>query len=683
MTWPGPPGGIWALALLLFALTAAVLGELLRGTLARWVSLWQTADPIERFLLDFFLGGALVYLIAALPFGFFVAPVAFGLPIAAALGLFLLAARAKRSEVRVAELGRSLSRLGRPAYLLALASFFSLYGLELTVALPAATGNTFDSGLLTTYTALLLNQHHLPLSFAPYATVSVLYPQGTTAWLGWAQLVYGLPPARTSLLVTPLFFALAPLAAFVFGRRWFGTERAGAALAVVFAVLAPATRDLVGGSNDFVFAFPLVLLLAAEARVGFHATSGKIADTLGFGLLLGYSAALNPVGAEWLLGCWLLTVVWGWGSGRTVLLAPLARWAAAALVAILGVVPSLYTLVLGRSSPGFVPGAAAPPSGSPTGITGAQFLGSIDPFLFRPQDAQLSTVPELRAELAVLLLVGLVVLLFVHRGSAVDRYLSAFRGFALRAGISLLGLLAVLWLASTGLPPAVAISEVTSAGEISIWLFVFYVLVAAVPLLLAFEWFVGWLRRGTEEPVAPRVPRSRSVRPGEFDAKRAIVPLALAVVIVAPGVALTPVSLSPTLAGLYHDFGNVTQDDFALLEYAGAHLPAGARVLIAPGSAADFLPGYASRLVLLYPLVPGFNWTNSSYNLLVSELSHATLDARGRAAMSALDIGYVIVTGNSTILWPAFSPVPLLADPSGFPLLWQSGDAYLFERAPP
>ena len=680
---------MWALALLLWAGTAAVLGEPLRAGLSRWVVAWRSPSSIERLLLDFYLGGAIVYLIAALPFGLFVTPVVLGLPVAAA-GCLLVGVFVRRwRKVDAGALVRSLAASIRPAYLLAIASAIGLYAVELAVALPAGTGNTFDSGLLTTYTALLLHQHTIPLSFQPYALPSVLYPQGTTVWLGWAQLTYGLPPARTSLLVTPLYFSLAPLAAFVFGHRWFGTEQAGAALALTFAWLAPVTRDLVGGSNDFVFAFPLVLLLAAETAAWFRAPTPGIADALGLGILVGYSAAINPVGAEWLLLALLLGVVLVRPAGAVRLVGRLGRWSVAAAAALLGIVPSLYVLVLGRSSPGFIPGAAAPPAGSPTGISGAQFLGSIDPFLFRPQDVQLSPVPELRAELALLLVIGIALLLFVRRGSALDRYLTGFRHLALLAAIALVALLAVVLLASTGFAPAVALSAITSAGEVSAWLFALYVVVAAVPLVLAGEWFSGWLKRrpvsspterDEREMDAAGVRRARR-RPGGFDPRRAMLPLAIALVIVVPGVVLTPVALSPVLTGLYGGFGNVTSDDLALLEYAGTHLPSGARVLVAPGSAADFLPGYASNVVLLYPLIPGFPWTNASYNLLVDELSNATLDARGRAALSALDVGFVIVTGNSTVLWPAFSPKPFLADPSSFPLLQQYGDAYLFARA--
>jgi hypothetical protein len=678
---PGPPGGEWALALALGAVAAGVLGEPVRQFASRWVSSWRRVEPIERGLLDFYLGGAVLYLVAALPFGLFVAPVVFGLPVAAGALLVVRVYLVRRRRGDSSASVEPLRALARPSYLVVLLSAVALYALELAIALPVGTGNTFDSSLLTTYTALLLRNHSIPLSFAPYATTSILYPQGTTAWLGWAQLTFGLPPARTSLLVTPLFFALAPLGAFVFGHRWFGSARAGAALALSMAWLAPATRGLVGGSNDFVFAFPLVLVLAGEAAAWFRPPLLSVADALGFGVLAGYSAAINPVGAEWLLPAILLGTALVRGPNPLRSFAGFGRWCLAGLASLVGVVPSLYVLVLGRTSPGFVPGAAAAPPGTPLGITSAQFLGSVDPFLFRSQDVQLSPVPELRAELAILLVLGSALLILVTRDSATGRYLARFRDFALTGALVLVGLLGVLWAASTGFAPAVAVTGITSAGELSLWLFTLYVFVAAVPLVLAFEWTAGWFERAAgPAPVSPaRRWHTSSRGASPFRTSSALVPIALAVVILAPGVALTPTSLPPVLSTLYTDFGNVTGADFALLDFAAAHLSPGARVLVAPGSAAEFLPGYAPNLVLLYPLVPGWEWANGSYTLLVRELSNATLDAKGFSALGALEIGYVVVTGNNTTIWSAFSPAPLLRYPSAFgPPLFHEGDAYLF-----
>jgi len=679
---PGPGGAAWALSLLAWAGSAVLVGELLRVLTARFVPLWRRPEPIERGVLDLYLGGALLYLIATVPWNAFVTPVVVLFPIVGAVGVAVLALRTMRRPGAAHDLRNSLAPLFRPVRLLVLLSALGLFLVELSVAVPVATGNTYDSSLLTLYVSLLLSHHGTVLSFAPYASTGLLYPQGAPVWLGGAQLLFGLPPARTALLVTPLFFGLAPLAGFVLGRRMVGTDRAGLAVALLLAWVGTGTRGIVFGSNDFVFAFPLVLLLAGQAVVWWRSSLPQVGDVVGFGLLLGYSAAMNPVGAEWLLLALPIVAllvrprfagrVGGW----------FVRWVVAVAVTLVGIIPSLYVLVLGRSSPGFVPGATGPVAGSPTGLTASQFIGCIDPFLFGSSDTGLSTVAALRLELAVLIAVGLAILLLIGRDSAIGRYLEPFRPFVAGAAVAQVALLGVCWAASTGFGPAVDFTNISSTNELSIWLFTMYGLVAAVPLALAFERFVGWLRRtGAVSPAGlssagrPRT-TSRSV------ASRAVVPLVVALAIVVPGVVLTPTALPPTLNQLYQDFGNVTAADFDLLEYAGSHLPDGARVLVAPGSAGQFLPGYCSDIVLLYPMVPGWSTVNASYELLVKDLPNATLDRADVQALSALAVTYIVVTGNNTRLWPAFSPVPFVSDPAAYPVEFHEGDAYLFAVGP-
>ncbi|MGI0070887.1 MAG: hypothetical protein ACRECT_02265 [Thermoplasmata archaeon] len=683
MTLPGPSGAAWALELLLWAGAAAVVGELGRLVAARWVGSWRSLGSVERPLLDFYLGGAVMYLLAALPAGAFVPPVAVGVPVAAAVILLgLLVLRGRRGALGPAL--RPLAALGRPAPFVALLAALAVFGVELAIALPVATGNTYDSSLLTLYVARLLQDHTIALSFQPYAAVGLLYPQGTTVWLGWAQLLFHLPPARASLLVTPLFLALAPLGAFVFARRTFASDRAALAMALLFAGVASWTRVLVGGSNDFVFAFPLVLLLAGQAT-GWLRALPSVPDALAWGVLLGYSAAMNPVGAEWLLPTLLLAGLLIRPAYTGKPLRWLGRWAVAAVVSLLAVLPSLIVLAHGWQSPGLTPGAGAAPPGSASGISASQFASLIDPYLFRPTDVWLSPLPVLRLELAILLTVGLGILLVVRRPSSLARYLEPFRPFVGAAVAVILLLLTVLWSASTGFGPAVRFTAISSGSELSIWLFTFYALVGGIVLVLVIERVAADYARGvarsappgrSDAPFAP----GRTYRHLPSGLPRGALPILLALVIVVPGAVLTPTQLPPVLATLYDDFGNVTAADFALLAYAGAHLPAGGRVLVAPGSAAGFLPGYAPDLVLLFPMVPGFAWLNASYRLVVSELTNATLNTSGLGAMSELDVQYVVVTGNSTTLWPAFSPVPLLAAPSEFPLLWNEGDAYLFQR---
>ncbi len=677
---PGPSAPALFGLLLAFAAAIVVVGEAVRLGVAQGVAAWRSLPILERGLLDFFLGGALLYLIGAVPFGLFDPVVLVGVVVGAAV-LLLVAGGwgGPESSTR-----RGIERLGEALsgpIVLALLSALGLLSLEVALAVPVGTGNTFDSSLLTLYLARLLDAHQLPISFAPYAPVGLLYPQGTTGWLGTAHLFLGLPVARTSLLVTPLFFALAPLGAYVLGERLLGRASAGAAFAVMFAAVASWTRVLVGGSNDFVFAFPLVLLLLALAMPWLHRPP-PLGEAVAFGLLAGYSAALNPVGAQWLFPALLLAgalarPAWGGAARQWV-----GRWATAVGAALLPLAPTGYVLLHGLRTPGFVPGSKPTTPGAPGGISPANFVGSIDPYLFRPGNVLLSPSPWLRAELAILLTAGLAVLLLAPRALGMFR-LDRFRRWFASSAVVLIGLLALQATVGTGGgAPARALDAVTSAGEVSIWLFAWYGFVAALPLAVAFDRLEGWVRaprpeeRPAAEPPVRRIGRRPHAAPGAV--LRGAVPLLLALAIVVPGIALTPTEIAPAMATLYADFGNVTADDFALLDYLGAHLPAGARLLVAPGSAAEFVPAYCADVTLLYPMVPGWPTVNASYSQLVRELTNGTFDAAGQSALSALDVQYVAVTGANTVLWPPFVAAPLLKEPGTFSVLFRAGPDYLF-----
>jgi hypothetical protein len=157
-----------------------------------------------------------------------------------------------------------------------------------------------------------------------------------------------------------------------------------------------------------------------------------------------------------------------------------------------------------------------------------------------------------------------------------------------------------------------------------------------------------------------------------------VLPVLLIALLLVPGVALTATELSPVLENYYHSFGNVTPADFALLHFASS-LPGGSRVLVAAGSAAEFFPAYNPRLVILYPLAPGFPWVNSTYRQVTQQLVNGTLNATGLHDLSILSVDYIAVTQANSILFPAFSPAPLLADRAAFLPVFEEGDAYLFQ----
>lgn len=680
MSFPGPPSGLWVLTLICFGISISVVGETVRWGLAHWSSFLRAPEPIERILVDLFLGGAVFYVVGSIPFGLFYPLTPAVILVLGAVAFVLLVVRVRRTDAPefVEQFFRTLLRL---PYLLVFGAAFALLFLEVVVANQIGTGNSFDSSLLTIYVSLLLQHHALPLSFEPVAAEGLLYPQGATAWFAVPQLLFTIPPARTSLLVTPLFWGLVPLSAFVWGRRWIGTERAGVAFALMFAFVGSWTRVLVGGSNDFVLAFPLVLLLVGWSIEWMRAPVPGWGDALAFGALAGYSAAINPVGAQVLFVLLPVSALFVIPRFAGETSRWFARWAAAIGVALAFVLPTLYVLAQGHGSYGYVPGAPSPPSGASSGLSFAQFLGAIDPFLFRSGDQMLSPLPLLRAELAVLLIVGALLVFVPLWSPPKDFPIRTLRIFFAAGVVVLVGFLSIELAAAYHLPAAQAVAYLTSGAEVSILLFVWMTALATVPLVLLFQSLreLPPLRGPAESPSQAAYSNEGRARgpqraPGQA---QVFVALGVSALLLVPGIALTGVSLPGDLHEIYQALGNTTAADFDLLAYAQTHVPSGSRVLVAPGSAAQFLPGYVAGIVLLYPLVPGWMWLNQSYNLLRTELSNGTLSSAGFAAIASLQVDYVAVTGNTTVLWPPFSPVPLLSS-SEFTLLFHENDAYLF-----
>ena len=676
MSLPGPTGLPWAFELLLFAGAFLPAGELLRRLAARWVSLFRDLGWVERLLLDLYLGGGALYVLAVLPIGLFGFPLVIAYLAGAAGLLVIVLLRDWKGRLK------QFSRILRvwefhllPAVLV-LAATAALFAIEVWVAEGIPTGNSYDTSLLADYVALLLLHHQVPVSLAPIAPQFTSYPQGATVWIAAAQLIYSLPPARAPLLITPLFLSLSPLGGYVVGRRHLGTPWAGAALGLTFALIASWTRVMVATSNDFVFSFPLVLWLLARLDIWRGAHPPRWPDAIAYGAVLGYSAALNPVGAEWLFPCLVALGVIAGGLRGAYLRAAVPRWVGALAVSLLFVTPVLWSIIAGGGALFSTSGSVAVPS--PTGLPGispAQLVGSIDPFLFRAHDIWLSPFPALRFELAVLLVAGAAVLvlpdLFRRLGPP---------GPALRSLVLVTILVAVLILlvqvgAAEGLRALNGLALISSAEEVSIYLFAIYTLLAAIPLYLLIDFALqrsggGDLPR--DESASASSPVARTRKRSALTGPQAI-GLALAVVLLASGAVVTGTDFPPYLHGLYESYGRVTSADFAMFAWAVHGLPAGARVLVAPGSAGQFLPGYVS-VVLVFPVQRIAQ--NASYVDLDAQLVHGELNATGYRELAWLDIQYIVVTGNTTNLWAPFDPAALMTP--AFTEVFQQGDAYVF-----
>jgi hypothetical protein len=679
----------WALYLELLALWAALLplGLLLLRGIERFRGRRFGISPAERVVLAPYLAGALFFLLASV-----VIPV-FGPTLV--LGLLAVGAAAM-GTLWYRERGRSL----RPAVRWVRSGAGALLGLTAFALLAlevASTGgrpypNAYDGSFQSLYLQLLLSNHTTAWTLVPYANAGVIYPQSATVWLSLPILVWGWPIPSAPVVLPLGFFALAVPAAYAWGERLGGvaTERGvawGLTFGVSFAVLLSLPRLFIGGSYDFVFGLPLFLLALGWLRPFVERNADSWRDVIVFGGLLGVLTALSLS-----LGEALVLVLVGFAVVYRGVTRSSIGAASARLLAILGiasafVVRSIVGVAIWYGYPEHVLSATGePPYAVQPGLplaTWATFLSDVDPFV--PFKEKLSPLPVLSVEIGVLLAVAVVVSLLAigargpNRAPIVPRELLG----PLWIGTAVLfGWTSVLVVASGPHGLASAADALASLYETSYLLFLFYQVLALLPLLALVE----VIRRSrVPDPAASPPERPSGPRPGAWrrnrrtrPARAAIGAVVLLAVPLAVGIGVSTVQAPTYLADHLASLSNVTASDVAALEWAGDHLGACSTVLVAPGSAGQFLPVFA-RVHLDFPMMPLS--VNLSYNLSVAALTDGQFTPVTHAALLALNITEVFVSGRTSVSYLPFDPTPLLGSPE-FTTLFHAQDAYLFEFGP-
>lgn len=669
MSGPGPP---W-LFLELLALLAATspLGHLVTRALER-ARLWPHRPTLlERLTLAPFLGGAVAYLLAYTPPGLYSGTVLTGiLAVAGALGAADLWTH--REPLR-----RLLGAEG-PAAVGPLAVAGAFLAAYCALRAPVGFANTFDGSVQADFLVVLLHTHHAAWQLVPFApSFGVIYPQGTAAWLGLPVLAFGWSPASAPTELTPMFLALSVLAAASWAVRWAGEDpvRArlwGLATAGFFAAVATWPRLVIFGSYDFAFGLPLLFLWLSWCRPGPSAPGSR--GWVGLGLVLAVTASLSAAVAEF-AALWLFaTVLWrlrpgGGGTPRAFLGA-----VGTTALGLTGVLPSLAGALVWWRFPSHVLTAVGPagpylPSGG--GATGlGVLLADLDPFV--PFGAKLAPGPVLWVVALAALLGGLAVALHRLAGEAPAGAERAMAAQTLGlAGVAAL-LTALLLAGAAGL--AGGVGAFASLGESSLLFFIALELVGLGAVLWLVDRASG---RATPDPRGPSgAPSQRPAAPGG----RAVAAALALLLVFGAGLGGSVAELPAYATTLDHALANVTASDVQALQWAGAHLTGADRVLVAPGSAGQYLPVY-SVAQIVYPMNPAP--ADRVYWQATAALQAGTMNSTVRADLAELAITVVFVTGASTVLWPPFVPAPLVNDPAGFPLLFHSGDAYLFAVASP
>jgi hypothetical protein len=675
------------LELLVLYAALVPLGLVLLRAVERFRGRTFALTSLERGLLAPYLAVALLFVLASLQLPIYSAGTVILILAAGAAGMLLLWLREGGRTPRAA-----LRSLRSPVGLAVGLGSLGILALEVISTGTHSFPNAYDGSFQSLYIQLLVTHHHVAWTLEPYANAGVIYPQGATVWLSLPVLLFGWSIPSAPVGLPPLFLSLSVPAAFCWGERLGGVRSGrgtawGLLFAAFFGLVASWTRLFVGGSYDFAFGFPLFLLALGWLRPFVTGAVRDWRNVVVFGGLLGVLTSLSLALGESLVLLWLASwIVWG-GSSGLPLRSGLAR--AVAVLAIGGafVAQSLVGVAVWYHYPAHVLSAIGNPPSTPiAGLPQASLAslgGEVNPFVFlKPK---MSPLPILSVELTVLLSVGLVLAaLWILRGpqSRWRRWLPIDALLPILLGTLVFLLWTALLVAGSG-PGSVAgvFDSLASLYEASILLFIFYQAVALLPLVVLVE--IGRERWGG----SPGAERSNSVTPVPSDrprrqraaplTPRRWVTVAVAIALAAPllvGASVTVVQGPDYLAAHLAMLSNVTPDDVQALEWAGANLPSCSVVLVAPGSAGQFLPVYG-EVHLDFPMMPLSE--NLSYNISTWDLIQGIYNGSTRAALLSLGVTEVFVSGRTSVTYLPLDPAPMESSPD-FSSLFARGDAYVF-----
>jgi hypothetical protein len=679
--------GLVLLFLLPLPLGAALLrlGENLVGRKFR-------LSVVERALLAFYVTGGALFVLASVPVPWYGLETVLALFGAGIVAYALLCLRDRGAGLRPA-IRFVASPLGVGLGLGTLA----LVALELGAVSNVPLPNAYDGSMNTIWVDLILSGHTAPWTLAPYANWGITYPLSTAVWMTLPPMLFAWPAAQSPLLLPPLFLSLGVPSAYCWGTR-LGVPGSreprmlGPLFAAYFAVLASWPRLFVGGSYDFGFALPLLFLLLAWLRPIVDGALRSYREFALLGVAVGCLTALNAAAAQFFVLALIAYAV----TFRVRSLPDLRRWTIGigivVAVSLAFVIRTLVAFAAWYGYPGHVlqetgsPPYVAPPIGYSFGPR--LVMGELDPFL--PWKAKLSPIPGIALELQLLLGVGviLLVLIYLVRSSRVRALVPPRFAGAVTAG-TLVALFATSLAVALLVPgsPLVTLEWVTSLDELSTILFVFLGLIALLPIASALLLLDAYRSAQASKSLSPsNSTKHGPARPFRLDApypptRTTVVALVLVVAVpFATGAYATVADAPSYILSKTLSTGNATQQDLSALTWAGANLPSCARVLVAPASAAQFLPEYA-HVGIVFPMLPVP--VNLSYQVAVSDLTAGVYTNVTHAALVSLRVSEVFGTGVTFGAYPAFNLTRLLQDPApDFQVLYTNGDASILAFLP-
>ena len=666
--------GCWALEsiritfqLLFFMLCLCVLGEPWRIIIRKFAGLFKSLDILQILIVNVFLGGFFLYLIAIVPLHLFTAATTYAITVLSGLAVVLFHRRKIRNIVQGLSLRSKFSFQNfRSLEVIIVASIFLFCLFMYTSPFNSLIfGSIRDTSVHSNFIQVLIENKQIPETEQPYSSAGIIYPQGHSAIAAFSIFIWNYSPPEAIFFITSLFNALTILGAYFLGKTLSTKRYMGLSLAFVFAFVASWPKYITWGSNAFVTSFPFYLV-CLSFLVCLAKNKLKMRTVFAIGILFGYLAVLHLQVYETLIAS--LIILWLY----FVLKREKEKWSGLQnLIAVTGfsmlvLSPFLYRGLAFYRYPNHNIGLPVDVE-IPTIQQGLPLI--LDGIVFFFEHLASSTLFHVFSLL--LFLASVLVIIIVRRNdSHIRNGELPMIGAATFLGQLLLFALAAIF--GTYSTPLLLSAPLFYPNQLLLYI-PFYFLIAALNFNL-YQFFSSHLTHLIRK-IAGKTKESR------FKTKKLLtlaISLLLLLGVYAPLLYQSIVLDAGYLYGSYAVFSITTEQDLQLILWIKKNLPKDVTILVNTFSSGTFIPSIANRKVVFLPHACSYS---VSYQKLVALLEENKLNATTFDLMKSFNITHVYV-GAKVSPWDNYrhrwNSRLFLGNPN-FKLMKNFGDAYIFQ----
>lgn len=664
---------LFQLLFLMFLLI--MIGEPFRVLLSRSLSFFRELDILQAGVIDVYLGGLFLYVIALVPLHLFTMYSVWGTTVLFVFLSFFL----HRELLRKFKFWFQSPQKQRYIYvflnerrtrILKGAIVFGMFLLSLCIQLAPLSnfvfGSIHDVSLHGLFVELILENGHIPATHQPYLTAAIIYPQGAHVIFAYSCYVLRIIPPKAVFYVSPLFSAMTVLAAYSLGKKVHPKGNLDVVFAFIMTFVSMWPAYITWGSNPFILGFPLYLFCLGLLPYLHDLPHLNIKKLFVIGVLCGYLCSIHLAFYEVLITSamlWLLIEAYC----KPKRMYKICTFLIICIFSILPIAPFLYRYVKYYSYPGHnigLPSDMVADVTSPPTTHADPFQAPIISILMNfPTwvlfNYNIHPNPTLR-----ILWIGLVFASFM---TLYFNFRKKWRLFVAEKIALITFGASILLNFCTYILPAIAWPRIALTLYVSLCL-----LISAFSIRLYFilrEYFAGFSRKIVKKDKKVLITGSMAT-------------FLLFSALYSPFVYHTIVNRPWELQGLYRMYAVTSKSDYELMAWMKYNLPDNAIILVNPCDSGTFITSVSQKKVV-FPFSAYL--LSSSYRNLIDLIQHGVLNDTTYKLMNSFEISHIFLGSRAVQYWgrlkleedPKWNPMLFLGNPN-FKLVKNIGGSYLF-----